>query len=620
MVKTVPAALTTHKAKDVTAFATAWQITRLDGVIQRFANGSRDAMLDIGDGLGFQFYSAKEGFSRTNIANDSELNVGNLEVIGIFSGAALDETDLRRGIYDFADVKIMTYNQEGPSDGIIKMLRGQMAQVIVTTKGFFKVELRDLTQVFTKELGELYSKDCRADVGDKRCRVPIFPDLIPLSTALVVGDFYRIPTVAPDPAACSAVVCNFEGADASTSGPGYVNEGLEADPVGTGNDQIDTAQTVSGGDSTSSMLLDGAGDYLSFSNVPGFEVGANLATIQVHIRLNSVGTTQVICGQFRGQFSRGSWFLRVNVDGTLEFRTYQSNGSTVDVTIISTTVLVTATDYHIAMVKKSNGDWELFLDGLTEGTDTPVSTMRTGNVEPMRLGAYNLNIVGITAFFDGWIDRYEFLVGVARWETDFTPPTGNIVVPEALDPAAFIWEDFGDRVYEVTTAGTVLPCLVAPDETIDMEHFQGTAGLTAKNSFMRFAEVSAVGVEPRRLFTVTELTPNTGYTITDKTPATLGFDDGFFDFGGVTFDTGANATRAKEVRIFTADDGITITQDIELFEPMPFDIQVGDKLRIFPGCSKLHTECFTKFNNAPNFVGEPFVPGADTLGTYPDAH
>jgi hypothetical protein len=53
---------------------------------------------------------------------------------------------------------------------------------------------------------------------------------------------------------------------------------------------------------------------------------------------------------------------------------------------------------------------------------------------------------------------------------------------------------------------------------------------------------------------------------------------------------------------------------------MPFDIEVGDTLRIFPGCDKLHTTCFTKFDNATNFVGEPFVPGADTLGTYPDAH
>ncbi len=221
MVKTVSAALTTHKAKDVTAFATAWQIERLDGFIQRFANGSRDAMLDIGDGSGFQFYSAKEGFSRTNISNDSELSVGNLEVIGIFSGASLDETELRRGLYDFADVKIMTYNQESPSDGIIKMLRGQMAQVVVTTKGFFKVELRDLTQLFTKELGELYSKDCRADLGDKRCRVPIFPDLLPTGTLLEVGDFYRIPTVAPDPSACASILMNFEGDDGATSGPGY---------------------------------------------------------------------------------------------------------------------------------------------------------------------------------------------------------------------------------------------------------------------------------------------------------------------------------------------------------------------------------------------------------------
>lgn len=620
MVKTVPAALTTHKAQDVTAFATAWQIERLDGVIQRFANGSRDVFLDIGDGNGSQFYSSKEGFSRTNIANDSELSIGNLEVIGIFSGASLDETDLRRGIYDFADVKIMTYNQLGPTDGIIKMLRGQMAQVVVTTKGFFKVELRDLTQLFTKELGELYSKDCRADLGDKRCRVPIFPDYIPPSTALSLGEFYRIAVVAPDPTPCSTIVMNFEDTDGVTSGaPGFTNEGLEADPNGlVGQRQIDTAQAPAGGSSTSSLLLDGAGDRVEWTDRPAFAIETNLATIQAHVRLNVASINQCIAAQYRTQFNRRSWAIWIDTSNNLNLAVGTSTG-TLDFQIIGTTVMTTGVDYHVAACKKTNGDWELWLDGASEGTATPTSQTMSSNPESLRIGA--LSAPGVTFHWNGWIDRFHFLIGASLYESPFTPPTGNLIVPAASDGSEFIWEEFGDKIYEVTTAGTTGPCPIAPNTTVGGTHDQGSVTFTALHSFMRFAEVSAVdGTEPRRKFTVTELTPNSGYSISARTPATLGYADGFFDFGGVTFDTGSNATRAKEVRIFTADDGVTITQDIELWESMPFDITVGDKLRIFPGCDKLHATCFTKYNNANNIVAEPFVPGADTLGTYPDAH
>jgi hypothetical protein len=58
---------------------------------------------------------------------------------------------------------------------------------------------------------------------------------------------------------------------------------------------------------------------------------------------------------------------------------------------------------------------------------------------------------------------------------------------------------------------------------------------------------------------------------------------------------------------------------VELFEDLPFDIEVGDKLRVFAGCDKTETTCVTKFNNAINAVAEWFVPGEDILGQYPDA-
>ena len=46
---------------------------------------------------------------------------------------------------------------------------------------------------------------------------------------------------------------------------------------------------------------------------------------------------------------------------------------------------------------------------------------------------------------------------------------------------------------------------------------------------------------------------------------------------------------------------------------------IGDKLRLFPGCDKTNVTCIAKFNNGINFVGEPYVPGEDIYGQYPDS-
>ena len=80
MVKATDAGMDTHLALELTKLASAWLIERLDGSFFRFTTNTRDVDIDIGDGNGLQTYSANEGYTRTNIANDSELNVGNLDI------------------------------------------------------------------------------------------------------------------------------------------------------------------------------------------------------------------------------------------------------------------------------------------------------------------------------------------------------------------------------------------------------------------------------------------------------------------------------------------------------------------------------------------------------------
>jgi len=399
--------------------------------------------------------------------------------------------------------------------------------------------------------------------------------------------------------------------DGATGLPGMSNIGIHTDPSVGGTAQIDTAQMPAGGDSTSSLLLDGNSDFLSWADNSIFTLGSNRVTISCHFRLNVTGSTQTIAAHYDFNSQR-SWRFEVSSGNNLVFQA-SNNGITANnhVSMSGSTVLTTGVDYHGAVVRKTNGDWVLFLDGgIEDGPTTPTGTPHNST---------GLLRIGTTAngvnFFNGWIDSFELLIGFARWEAPFTPPTGNKSVVSA---SGLIWEEFGDRMYEVTVAGTTDPCIEIPDETINNTHVQGTATFKANHSWMRFAEVTAVdGTDPRRIFTVTELTPTSGQTVgTNRLPSALGFPADWFNGGAALFEVGNNAGRALEVRDFTEGAG---SQVIELITDLPFDVVIGDKLRIFPGCDKTNAFCISKFNSGITFVGEPYVPGEDILGQYPDA-
>lgn len=98
------------------------------------------------------------------------------------------------------------------------------------------------------------------------------------------------------------------------------------------------------------------------------------------------------------------------------------------------------------------------------------------------------------------------------------------------------------------------------------------------------------------------------------TCAALGQAANFFAAGKVTWQTGLNAGLSKEIKTHAVLAGSPTGADITLQEPMPYTISVGDTGTFYAGCTKRYTEdCLTKFNNALNFRGFPFLPGDDAL-------
>ncbi len=95
------------------------------------------------------------------------------------------------------------------------------------------------------------------------------------------------------------------------------------------------------------------------------------------------------------------------------------------------------------------------------------------------------------------------------------------------------------------------------------------------------------------------------------------FASGTFTGGKLRFASGANAGRAMEVKRHALSGGIVT---IELWQAMSEAVAPGDGFGVTPGCDKLFSTCKTKFDNAVNFRGFPYMPGNDLVMAAPAAN
>lgn len=85
---------------------------------------------------------------------------------------------------------------------------------------------------------------------------------------------------------------------------------------------------------------------------------------------------------------------------------------------------------------------------------------------------------------------------------------------------------------------------------------------------------------------------------------------GFFAGGYVEWQIGADAV--WERRFITAHAGAVLTIDMP-----PVGLAVGAAVRLYPGCDHSLATCNTKFGNALNYGGMPFIPTKNPFGSDP---
>jgi uncharacterized phage protein (TIGR02218 family) len=151
----------------VTTLALCWRVVRADGVALGFT--SHDEPLVVG---GLRHASAP-GMSPSAVVQGDTTEVDTLDVAGALSAAAITAGDLLAGRYDGAAVALFLVDWTAPDAGQHLLARGRLGAV-ETGDGpdaGFVATLLGPTAVLQKTLVERYSPECRATLGDARCRV-----------------------------------------------------------------------------------------------------------------------------------------------------------------------------------------------------------------------------------------------------------------------------------------------------------------------------------------------------------------------------------------------------------------------------------------------------------------
>ena len=150
--------------RDLLSIALCWRLERLDGVALGFTSHDRDLA------IGGLVYRAAPGMLPSAITLSDGFDPATLDINGALTSDAISARDLRAGRWDGAALSIFMTDWEAPGAEMLAIARGTLGEVVVRGEGF-EAELRGPAALLDAPVVEQTSPECRAVLGDKRCRV-----------------------------------------------------------------------------------------------------------------------------------------------------------------------------------------------------------------------------------------------------------------------------------------------------------------------------------------------------------------------------------------------------------------------------------------------------------------
>lgn len=166
--------------KELSTIAFCWRLERRDGAALGFTTHDRDLEFD---GLR---YRSSPGMLPSSISLSEGFGADALEVKGGLTADGISARDLRSGRWDGAALTIFMVDWENYAGERLVVAGGELGE-IAARGGAFEAELRGLTAALERPVVEQTSPDCRAELGDKRCRVDMAGRVRITRIAAVVG-------------------------------------------------------------------------------------------------------------------------------------------------------------------------------------------------------------------------------------------------------------------------------------------------------------------------------------------------------------------------------------------------------------------------------------------------
>jgi uncharacterized phage protein (TIGR02218 family) len=172
----------------LTTLAFCWRVERRDGVCLGFTGHDRDLV------IGGLAYRAAPGMLPSAVSVSDDFDASTLDVAGALTSDSISEADLAAGRWDRAAVSLFLVDWQDPEGERLALAQGELGDVTVKGAGF-EAELRGAAALLERAVAEQTSPQCRAELGDRRCRVDMAGRVrvtrvaaAPAETVLVVAE------------------------------------------------------------------------------------------------------------------------------------------------------------------------------------------------------------------------------------------------------------------------------------------------------------------------------------------------------------------------------------------------------------------------------------------------
>jgi uncharacterized phage protein (TIGR02218 family) len=179
---------------ELTTLALCWRLDRADGVTLGFTTHDRDLA------VGGVVYAASPGMLPSAVRQSDGFDVDTLDVEGALTHDAITADDLAAGRWDGAVLSLFAADWSDPAAPVQPIARGEIGDVSIRD-GAFTAELRGPTALLERPVVEQTSPDCRASLGDARCRIDLAPRRRMVRVLAVAGRVVTVDTVEPSPGA-----------------------------------------------------------------------------------------------------------------------------------------------------------------------------------------------------------------------------------------------------------------------------------------------------------------------------------------------------------------------------------------------------------------------------------